>query len=311
MFHNLGVEIEKPVQKDNALSKLGFMQDTIYLPKRREHRANVEKNLPKQDFLEKADKKEEKIVKTQQKTEEKKEEKKPEKKAEKKAAIPEKTDNSPHSANFFQMYSKDMEETDQGKTWIMQHAPLNETLGVSYRTGSFKYRLSKKEREQKIKDPASLLYRKAENAALLVETVSDFETASFDAVNRAVTRQAFRIEKDEYLDLSAFMKIDITPHINGEREILFLRDDDMVYQGNTIASIRKALTSSQLVAEFIWLMNERDRIMCETPGRLCSIPKPMWDRMEKIRDMLHEEVRGNEFCPCQSGLKYKKCCGRE
>lgn len=127
-------------------------------------------------------------------------------KADKKAAIPKKTDNFPHSANFFQMYSKAMEETDQGKTWIMQHAPLNETLGVSYRTGSFKYRLSKKEREQKIKDPASLLYRKAENAALLVETVSDFETASFDAVNRAVTRQAFRIEKDEYLDLSAFMK---------------------------------------------------------------------------------------------------------
>ena len=96
MFHNLGVEIEKPVQKDNALSKLGFMQDTIYLPKRREHRANVEKNLPRQDLLEKA---------------------------EKKAAIPEKTDNSLHSANFFQMYSKAMEETDQGKTWIMQYAP--------------------------------------------------------------------------------------------------------------------------------------------------------------------------------------------
>lgn len=105
--------------------------------------------------------------------------------------------------------------------------------------------------------------------------------------------------------------IDITPHINGEREILFLRDDDMVYQGNTIASIRKALTSSQLVAEFIWLMNERDRIMCETPGRMCSIPKPMWDRIEEIKAMLHEEVRGNEFCPCQSGLKYKKCCGKE
>ena len=147
-----------------------------------------EKADPIDDLLEKADKKEEKIVKTQQKTEEKK------------------AGTSLHSANFFQMYSKAMEETDQGKTWIMQHAPLNETLGVSYRTGSFKYRLSKKEREQKIKDPASLLYRKAENAALLVETVSDFETASFDAVNRAVTRQAFRIEKDEYLDLSAFMK---------------------------------------------------------------------------------------------------------
>lgn len=105
--------------------------------------------------------------------------------------------------------------------------------------------------------------------------------------------------------------IDITPHVNGENEILFLRDDDMVYKGNTIASIRLALTSSQLVAEFIWLMNERDRIMSETLGRMCSIPKPLWDRIEEINAMLHEDVRGNEFCPCQSGLKYKKCCGRE
>ena len=105
--------------------------------------------------------------------------------------------------------------------------------------------------------------------------------------------------------------IDITPHINGENEILFLRDDDMVYKGNTIASIRLALTSSQLVAEFIWLMNERDRIMSETPGRMCSIPKPLWDRIEEIKAILHEDVRDNEFCPCQSGLKYKKCCGRE
>lgn len=105
--------------------------------------------------------------------------------------------------------------------------------------------------------------------------------------------------------------IDITPHVNGENEILFLKDDDMVYKGNAIASIRLALTSSQLVTEFIWLMNERDRIMSEIPGRMCSIPKPLWDRIEEIKAMLHEDVRGNEFCLCQSGLKYKKCCGRE
>lgn len=105
--------------------------------------------------------------------------------------------------------------------------------------------------------------------------------------------------------------MDITPYVNGENEILFLRDDNMVYKGNTIASIRLALTSSKLVAEYIWLMNERDRIMSETPGRMCSIPKPLWDRIEEINVMLHEDVRGNEFCPCQSGLKYKKCCGME
>lgn len=105
--------------------------------------------------------------------------------------------------------------------------------------------------------------------------------------------------------------IDITPHVNGERKILFLRDYDMVYCGNTIASIRLALTSSHLVAELICLMNERDRIMCETPGRMCSIPKHLWDRIEEIQLELKERVSGNEFCPCQSGLKYKKCCGRD
>ncbi len=105
--------------------------------------------------------------------------------------------------------------------------------------------------------------------------------------------------------------IDITTHINGENKILFLRDDDMVYKGNTIASIRMALTSSQLVEELILLMNERDRIMCETPGRKYSISPLLMARIAAIMDMLHEDVKGNEFCPCQSGLKYKKCCGRE
>lgn len=103
---------------------------------------------------------------------------------------------------------------------------------------------------------------------------------------------------------------DITPHDNGEKEILFLKDDDMVYRGNIIANIRLALTSSQLVAELIRLMDERDRIIGETPGKEHLIPKPLWARIEEIKAMLHEEVKGNEFCPCQSGLKYKKCCGR-
>ena len=79
---------------------------------------------------------------------------------------------------------------------------------------------------------------------------------------------------------------DITPHDNGEKEILFLKDDDMAYRGNIIANIG------------------------ETPGKEHLIPQPLWARIEEIKAMLHEEVKGNEFCPCQSGLKYKKCCGR-
>ena len=98
--------------------------------------------------------------------------------------------------------------SNQGRKWRMKHGPDNETLGSEYRTGSFKERISKKEREKNIKNPKSRLWQKAQNAALLKETVKDFETASYDAVNRAVTRQAFRIDKEEYLDLSAFMQKD-------------------------------------------------------------------------------------------------------
>lgn len=105
--------------------------------------------------------------------------------------------------------------------------------------------------------------------------------------------------------------IDITPHKNGETEILFLADPGMIYDNNTIASVRLALTSSPLVAELIRLMDERDRIMCATPGRMCKIPKSLLVRIMQIQMVLHMEVDRNAPCPCQSGLMYKQCCGRE
>lgn len=104
--------------------------------------------------------------------------------------------------------------------------------------------------------------------------------------------------------------VDITPHDNGETDILFLADPDMVYDNNTIASVRSALTSSPLVAELIQLMDERDRIMCATPGRMCKIPKNLLIRIMQIQMVLQMEVGRNDPCPCQSGFKYKKCCGR-
>ena len=65
------------------------------------------------------------------------------------------------------------------------------------------------------------------------------------------------------------------------------------------------------MAELIQLMDERDKIMCATPGRMCNIPQPLMYKIAMIQAQLKEKVRGNEFCPCQSGLKYKKCCGRD
>lgn len=105
--------------------------------------------------------------------------------------------------------------------------------------------------------------------------------------------------------------VDITPHVYGEKEILFLRDDSMVYRGKTIVSKRMPLTHSPLAAEYIELMNERDRLISEAVGKTYAMPVQMAARIAMIEAMANETVKGNEFCPCQSGLKYKKCCGKE
>ncbi len=104
--------------------------------------------------------------------------------------------------------------------------------------------------------------------------------------------------------------VDITPHDCSEREILFLRDDSMVYSGKPIGSIRQLLTGLLLVAELIEMLNERDRIMCASADRIYAIPKEMYLRIKQIQEMLHREVERNAPCPCQFELKYKKCCGR-
>ncbi len=104
--------------------------------------------------------------------------------------------------------------------------------------------------------------------------------------------------------------VDITPHINGETEVLFLADPKMAYDENCIPNIRKALTLSPLVAEFINLFNERDCIAAESNENTFSLPANMIRRIFVIEQILNQRVGGNDLCPCQSGIKYKKCCGR-
>lgn len=73
--------------------------------------------------------------------------------------------------------------------------------------------------------------------------------------------------------------VDITLHDCGEREILFLRDNSVVYSGTPIGSIRQPLAGSPLVAELIGLLNEHDRIMCASVDRTYAIPKEMYLRI--------------------------------
>lgn len=112
--------------------------------------------------------------------------------------------------------------------------------------------------------------------------------------------------------------IDITPHDNEEKEILFLRDSSMMYSGQHIGNMRIALTNSPLAAELIALSEQTEAVMREyKPGTEIPIIEmqrrlaPTMARRKEIIDILYQNVSGNEFCPCGSGLKYKKCCGRD
>lgn len=103
--------------------------------------------------------------------------------------------------------------------------------------------------------------------------------------------------------------IDITP--KSDLRILFLPDSTVNYTGKIIPNRRYPCTDSLLVAEFIKLANEKDRILSEPPSAQESelLLEQILMRLHEINQILHKIVSRNEPCPCRSGLKYKKCCG--
>lgn len=111
--------------------------------------------------------------------------------------------------------------------------------------------------------------------------------------------------------------IDITPHDNSEDKILFLCDESMIYSGEQIGNIRLALTGSPLAAELIELSEKTEEIMSEyKPGTKIPVTElqrklaPLASRRQELIMQLNRKVERNDPCPCMSGLKYKKCCGR-
>lgn len=112
--------------------------------------------------------------------------------------------------------------------------------------------------------------------------------------------------------------VDVTPHDNGEREILFLHDASMVYAEKSIGNVRLPITGSPLAAELVDLGNRMDAVMCSyKPGTEIPLMElqrrllPLNEQREAVLGILNQKVGRNDPCPCQSGLKYKKCCGRD
>lgn len=107
--------------------------------------------------------------------------------------------------------------------------------------------------------------------------------------------------------------IDVTRH-EGETAILFLPDPSVQYEGYKIPSRRFALTSSSLVAELIELLSikEADTFNSQINAvayNYCKVGRIL-SRLGEIYHLLEAEVERNDPCPCQSGLKFKRCCGR-
>lgn len=103
--------------------------------------------------------------------------------------------------------------------------------------------------------------------------------------------------------------LDITPY--KQSESLFLHDPSLHFTGYRIANRRLILTGSPLVAEMMRLQSYLDSIL-ETSrvDEPAEAPEPLVAYLFQIQMMLKVDVSRNDPCPCQSGLKFKKCCGR-
>lgn len=102
---------------------------------------------------------------------------------------------------------------------------------------------------------------------------------------------------------------DITP--KEENKILFLPDTNVEYIGKRIPNKRVALTDSKLVEKLILLSNEKDRLLSESSTGEIDLSEfgSLMLQLDEIIRTIKQKAGRNDLCPCQSGLKHKKCCG--
>jgi len=103
--------------------------------------------------------------------------------------------------------------------------------------------------------------------------------------------------------------IDVTPHEYNINNILFVPDKYMIYEDTIIKSKRMQLTNSSDVKRFIQLSEYRENIILTSKGDTYELPIKFIQEQLKLISQFNTVVKRNELCPCNSGLKYKKCCG--
>jgi len=93
-------------------------------------------------------------------------------------------------------------------------------------------------------------------------------------------------KKGEYLD--------ITPTVDGEKNILFVPDPVRKYTGEPVDAIRKELVEDPYL-----------KLLVESGEEKFKITKKNY---ELHGEKFNKKVGRNHPCPCGSDKKYKKCC---
>jgi hypothetical protein len=119
--------------------------------------------------------------------------------------------------------------------------------------------------------------------------------------------------------------IDITPQESPIERILFLPDETAVYDFGTDQrrdNIRMPLMDDRRVKAYCDFMAERARLINSVPGiGKVSMPTSTYREIQRVEfaafelrreleDEYNRKVGRNDPCPCYSGKKFKKCCGR-
>ena len=123
--------------------------------------------------------------------------------------------------------------------------------------------------------------------------------------------------------------LDITPNELGERRILFSSDCSMKYEGRIVNSVREPLAKSSKTLEFIEICDQifeiqkRNEPLGGGVFQLMGADAGAYRDLQSRHALLVTELQTwathlqsssrpgrNAPCPCGSGRKFKKCCGR-
>ncbi len=110
-----------------------------------------------------------------------------------------------HGIDLYNMIDYAMRRVGGKSAYKLSTSISDATLGAGFKK-RFKDRLNAEERAKKQKNPKSRLYQKKQNADILAESINQYETKTYDEINKVITRQALRCDKEDYHDLAAFMQ---------------------------------------------------------------------------------------------------------